>query len=328
MADDPRTQTPEQTLAWEAERRRTAGFSALGAALLTIAGSVISGFGRAGVPDYDDRALSVLDTLRRAASGQDQVPGRFAAQTVYLGDHVVVPSLGALLFGIGTLLLFPPMGYLFRATRARRPALGQIALILLAVGVVAVGVGRTAVDLGQYVAAAGFDGGTNSEARDALNGPVVSTGFVLWTAGGLALGFSFVLICLNAMRVGLLSRFMGILGVIVGATFVLPLDQQGIIRVFWIGALGALLLGRWPSGIPRAWTEGVAAPWPSQQEIREQREAARREAAGEPEEPEEPEDADVDAPDDPRLPPRARRPEPVAAEAHPSSKKRKRKRRT
>jgi hypothetical protein len=328
MADDTRTQTPEQALAWEAERRRIAGLSALGAALLTIAGSLITGLALSGLPDYDERTLSVLDTLGRAASGQGDASGRLAAQTVYLGEHATLPMLGSVLFGIGTLLLFPPMAYLFRATRARRPTFGQLALILLAAGAVGFGLGRTAAELTRYIGAAGFDGGSNTEAADALTGSTFLVGQVLWQAGALSLGFAFVLICLNAMRTGLLTRFMGILGVIVGATFVLPLDQQGIIRVFWIGALGALILGRWPSGVPRAWTEGAAVPWPTQQEIREQREAARREAAGEPPEPEpesEPQDDDAA---DPRLPPPARRPEPVTAAAHTSSKKRRRKRRT
>ena len=325
MADDARTQTPEQTLAWEAERRRTAGLCALAAAVLTIAGSMTTGLALSGLPDADDRVLSVLDTLGRAASGQEAAAGRLAAQTAYLGDHATLPILGSLLFGIGTLLLFPPMAYLFRATRARRPAFGQLALILLAAGVVTFGVGRTVAEMARYIGASGFDGGSNSEAAEALTGSTLDIAGAVWQMGLFALGFSFVIICLNAMRAGLLTRFMGILGVIVGATFVLPLDQQGIIRVFWIGALGALILRRWPSGTPRAWTEGVATPWPTQQEIREQREAARREAAGEPAEDDAGGEGD-DAPDH-RLPPPARRPEPVAAAAHPSSKKRKRKRR-
>jgi hypothetical protein len=323
--DDPRTQTPEQTLAWEAARRRTAGLSALGAALFTFAGSLVTGLALSGLPDYDERTLSVLDTLSRAASGQEDAAGRLAAQTVYLGDHATLPIIGSLLFGIGTLLLFPPMAYLFRAARARRPAFGQLSLILLAAGTVAFGVGRTVAELARYIGAAGFEGGSNAEAADALTGSPLQVAGVVWQIGLFALGFGFVLICLNAMRTGLLTRFMGILGIIVGATFVLPLDQQGIIRVFWIGALGALILGRWPSGVPRAWAEGVAVPWPTQQEIREQREAARRESAREPPDPE-PEDDDEVA--DPRLPPPARRPEPVPAAAHPSSKKRRRKRRT
>ena len=81
-----------------------------------------------------------------------------------------------------------------------------------------------------------------------------------------------------------------------------------------------LFLGFWPPGLPPAWVTGEAQPWPTQQEIREQRIARKAELAGEP------------APE-PR--PRKQRPEPPetpapeapARPAHSSSKKRKKKRR-
>jgi hypothetical protein len=41
--------------------------------------------------------------------------------------------------------------------------------------------------------------------------------------------------------------------------------------------VGALLLGRFPRNIPPAWTSGEAMPWPTQQEIREERDRQRRE---------------------------------------------------
>ena len=78
--------------------------------------------------------------------------------------------------------------------------------------------------------------------------------------GSFALGFAFVMLAMNAMRVGLLTRFMGVLGMIVGATFVLPLDQQGIIRSFWLVALGFLIVGRWPSGVPPPGRRAARSP--------------------------------------------------------------------
>jgi hypothetical protein len=42
-----------------------------------------------------------------------------------------------------------------------------------------------------------------------------------------------------------------------------------------MGALAYLFSGRWPGGEPPAWKSGKAEPWPSAQEIREQRLAAR-----------------------------------------------------
>ena len=83
-------------------------------------------------------------------------------------------------------------------------------------------------------------------------------------AGTLAIAFSYVIIALNAMRAGLLSRFMGVLGIGVGALIVLPLLPQGlpIVQMFWLGALGALFLGRWSGGRGPAWETGEAEPWP------------------------------------------------------------------
>ena len=79
-----------------------------------------------------------------------------------------------------------------------------------------------------------------------------------------------MLTALNAMRVGLLTRFMGVLGIIVGVLFVIPLEGAlPIVKVFWLVALGVLFLGRWPGGMPPAWVTGEAQPWPTQQELRE-----------------------------------------------------------
>jgi hypothetical protein len=84
-------------------------------------------------------------------------------------------------------------------------------------------------------------------------------------AGGLALALLFIYLGLNAMRVGLLSRFMGILGVIVGVLIVIPLLPEGapVVEIFWLGALGVLFLGRWPGGRGPAWESGEPIPWPT-----------------------------------------------------------------
>ncbi|MEN3281081.1 MAG: hypothetical protein V7607_2221, partial [Solirubrobacteraceae bacterium] len=222
-----------------------------------------------------------------------------------------------------------------------RPEFQQIALVMAAIGAVGFGLGRAVSEIARYLGAHDFVDAadhTNSAASDALSPPATLIGQVIWQAAALALGFAFVLISLNAMRVGLLTRFMGVLGIIVGVTFVLPLDQQGIIRVFWLGALGVLFLGRMPSGMPKAWTTGSAEPWPSQQQLREQRQAARAERGA-------PADGDGAARPEPQgraspsertpakapppAPPSPRRPDPAAAGTeHSASKKRKRKRRS
>jgi hypothetical protein len=110
--------------------------------------------------------------------------------------------------------------------------------------------------------------------------PLVVTAYAA-QAARLALGFAFVMISLNAMRVGLLTKFMGILGIIVGVLFVLPIfPGPPIVQSFWLVSLALLFAGRWPRGVPPAWVTGKAEPWPTAQEIREQRERELGAAGG------------------------------------------------
>jgi hypothetical protein len=341
--------TPQETLAWEAERRPRAAIAAFVAAGLTILGGLFTTIGLPGAHDFDNRIVTVVDAMGRAANGQPIPAGRISAYALHVGNHPALPIAGAVLYGLGSLALFFPMAFLFRAVRARRPGLAQVALVVAAIGAVGFGIGRAVAEVARYVGATGFVDSvdkSNSAASDALSPTSAVVGQVVWQAGALALGFAFVLISLNAMRVGLLTRFMGVLGMIVGATFVLPIDQQGIIRVFWMAALGLLILGRWPRGVPKAWISGEAEPWPTQQQIREQREAARR--GEQPPQPAAP-PAEADAADEtraepdearsqpaerkgPRTPaptaPSPRRPDATTVGSHSSSKKRKRKRRS
>jgi hypothetical protein len=324
----------DEVLAWEAEHRSRAAIAAFLAALLTIFGVLLTTVGQPGSNEFDDKVLTVVDTMGRTAAGERIPPGRIAAYTFEVGQSPALPIAGAVLFGLGSLAIYFAMGYLFRAVRARRPEFQQIALVMAAIGAVGFGLGRAVSEIARYLGAADFVDAadhTNSAASDALSPSASLIGQVVWQAAALALGFAFVLIALNAMRVGLLSRFMGILGIIVGVTFVLPLDQQGIIRVFWLGALGVLFLGRMPSGMPKAWTTGEAEPWPSQQQLREQRQAARADvgAAGEESAPRSSPTERTPANAPPPAPPTPRRPDAAAAGSEQSaSKKRKRKRRS
>ena len=189
-------------------------------------------------------------------------------------------------------------------SRSRAALLGAIATIMFTIG--------TSAEISSFL-----DGPrTVDRAADIGDSNVLVTAQLIGIPGtqaiglaSLALGLGWVVICLNAMRVGLLTRFMGVLGIICGALIVLPiLSPLPIVQTFWLGAMALLLAGRWPSGVPPAWVTGEAEPWPSQQEAR-------------------------DAP-----PPRRRRRSPsptrspwsapaTGGPAHPASRKKKRKRR-
>ena len=80
---------------------------------------------------------------------------------------------------------------------------------------------------------------------------------------GLVVGMAYV--SLQALRAGLLTRFVGSFGVALGvaAIFIPPLVM--LPAVLWAGFLaylGLLFLGRAPGGRPPAWDAGEAIPWP------------------------------------------------------------------
>jgi CBS domain-containing protein len=82
----------------------------------------------------------------------------------------------------------------------------------------------------------------------------------LHIGGGLALAFALVYSCLYAMRVGLLSRFWGSLGIALGVAAALGLFQ---FTLLWFIYFGLLACGWIPRGRPPAWAAGEAVPWPS-----------------------------------------------------------------
>ena len=79
-------------------------------------------------------------------------------------------------------------------------------------------------------------------------------------AGGLSLVVALLYTCLWAMRVGLLTRFWGSLGMAVGIAALIGLTPLALL---WFLYLGVLLVGRIPGGRPPAWAAGEAIPWPT-----------------------------------------------------------------
>lgn len=88
--------------------------------------------------------------------------------------------------------------------------------------------------------------------------------------GSLLLTAGFIWASLNAMRVGLLTRFMGYLGVFAGILVLFPIGSPvPVVQGVWLLAMAVLFAGRWPQGNPPAWEQGVAVPWPTMSQPRE-----------------------------------------------------------
>jgi hypothetical protein len=217
--------------------------------------------------------IAIVGTIRDQPKN---TPGRL----LYIHDHSGKFLLFSILLGLGALGLVLPLRYLYEATKARKPQLPRVALVCalfgpVVYGIVQIGLQAVLVNKAATFADPAHGNQTYEEAKHVFESGEVRLFQFLGLGAQLALGFAFVILCLNAMRVGLLTRFMGILGIIVGVLFVVPLAPgPPVVQSFWLAALAALFAGRWPSGIPPAWTTGRAVPWPSQQALREQREGA------------------------------------------------------
>jgi hypothetical protein len=265
-----------EVLAREAAGRKLAAAGAIIAALFTIGGSI-----GAMLVFRDFPKVFLVDALRDAAG--ESIPGRSGlrtAQVLFYDEHATELMVIAIILALGGFALILPLGYLYRAVKARRPQLPLVALVMSVAGPVALAVSELVLQGGIAFKASDFaDSADQSSqaARDVLGSGIVVAGQVLRQTAVIALGFAFVLVSLNAMRTGLLTRFMGVLGIIVGALFVIPLGSQPVVQTFWLLALAALILGRFPN-MPPAWAAGVAVPWPSTRDLEEVRDARARAA--------------------------------------------------
>lgn len=287
----------EEQLQWEARLGRPAAFAAFAAGL----------------------ALLVAPFMIRSALGTGDLAEQFEdgkRESALFLIGTGIQSLGFI--GIAFVLW-----YLFRVVKFRRPELISAALYLGVGGAIVFAIQQIAVALEFLSLADEFaesripgnfaeitDPERFQEAVDPLKraealaeDSLIQLFNFVGLAAVFAVAFAVLLISLNGMRAGILSRFMSVLGIVVAAFLVLFSGQIPFIQSFWLVALGGVFLNQWPGGRGPAWESGEAEPWPSAAQLR----AERAGAAGNDAEPEPTE------------------PEPVPQ--RPSSRKRKRKRR-
>jgi uncharacterized membrane protein YgcG len=85
-------------------------------------------------------------------------------------------------------------------------------------------------------------------------------GFGFGLAGRLGFAVALLYTCLFAMRVGLLSRFWGSLGMALGVASLILAPEFSLIFFIYFGLL---TIGKLPGGRPPAWAAGEAVPWPT-----------------------------------------------------------------
>jgi signal transduction histidine kinase len=266
----------EEQLAWEAEQRPRASAVAIAAGVLTLLGNILLLVLFRNGPGVEDGFVSVSESLDARLQGRPVgEEALFLRQAQYYGDNALPFSLTTLLLALAVIGIGLTLAYLYRATAARA-SIGRLPIIMTIIGTVAFLVGRVVRDALTWIGTAGLSAdATAEEVRDTLGSGTVLVGQLFEQIGSFALGVAFALVSLNAMRAGLLTRFLGILGVIIGIITVFPLDQTNIVRAFWLCSVGwVIIAGRGRAGLLPAWQTGRAEPWPTQQQLRERREAA------------------------------------------------------
>jgi hypothetical protein len=192
---------------------------------------------------------------------------------------------GAGVQAIGSLALAATLVFLFGATKARNPRLPGFLKILAIVGGVTAAIAGLvsavliAIKSGQFVKNGDQ---TYEQAHHLTSSAAFVAPQILVQAAALLVAIAFVMICLQAMRVGLLTRFLGYLGIFAGVMVIIPVVQLPVVQAYWLASVAYLLTGRWPSGVPKAWSSGRAEPWPSASELREQRAEGIRRQGGRP----------------------------------------------
>jgi hypothetical protein len=184
--------------------------------------------------------------------------------------------IGSIISGVGSLALGWTLWWLWGAAQARDPSVKPriIGVLALAGGIL------SAVSVIAYVVAYGTQAHsfvhsgnqTYPEAHALLRKFWLVIPQVTNDLGLLLVAISLVMVSLTAMRVGLLTKFLGYLGIVAGGLTIIPLVPIPIVECYWLLALAYLLSGRWPSGVPPAWASGKLERWPASQRQRQVRE--------------------------------------------------------
>jgi hypothetical protein len=247
MSTDATTITPEEQLAYESRvRTRQTAVAVAAGVLLVVAAAVQLG-----------GAHTKVDEL--------------TTDLIVANQRFPLDLIASVINGLASLAIAWTLSYLWRCSNARsKEVRGYVRSIAIAGGVLSAVTGViyaiiVAIKVHQFVT-------TGSQTYEEANHLTSSSGLIvlqlIGQAGALLLAVGFVLVSLNAMRQGLLTRFMGYLGIFAGALVLFQITQIPIVQGYWLAAVGYLISGRWPTGTPPAWTTGRREPWPPSSEMR------------------------------------------------------------
>jgi hypothetical protein len=270
--DQPTRGEIKQQVEFEADRRTRLGVPAVAGGVLYMLSGIIQSSTVNAAP-----SVGVLQGLAPAIAGQANPPvSPRAAEIKYESHHAFGLIAGSVLTSIAIAALVLILLFLSASTQFRRPQsnraarpltlVGGVLLALLSVG------GQIFLAIKKHAFATGHD--LTGHAVNAITHNTAYDIFAYVTPlAGIALAVGMVITVTNAVRVGLLPRWMGILGGVAALLLLVPAATLDLVPAFWFVATGILLMGKYPKGDPPAWEAGQARPWPTQAELRAERDA-------------------------------------------------------
>jgi hypothetical protein len=232
----------EAAIADERRRGRTAAAGAIAALACAIAAVVVAG-----------RAMRDVEAAGGLSRQLRSLDADYAAHQLALVLRVAGLALAAW-FGL----------FLTRAIRDRaRDAPGTLRILAVAAPACVAAVFAGGL-VALHAVAGGFPAGSAGNEQLAQSLVRHDTAMRVVAFGELAshvvFGVWVSLLCIWAMRVGLLPRFLAVWGIGAGLGGVL-LPVGDALFLSWLGSAAMVVLGFWPDGRPPAWEAGRAVPW-------------------------------------------------------------------
>jgi hypothetical protein len=182
-------------------------------------------------------------------------------KTIY--EHKGAFIMSGLFFSVGSILVAGVLVHILLAGRSRSKLVPKISLYAAVGGPVLAAVIFPAYVIAQVSAANKFaDAAVHS--NDVAT-KLLDSGFLHFTTTAylfaqMVVAIAWVMTGVFGMRVGLLTRLVGIVAIAIGAANILAPPFAALLQVFWIGAMAIQLLGE-SSQTPPAWKLGRPVPW-------------------------------------------------------------------
>jgi len=259
-------------IARETEWRARLAVPAFAGGVLYLLSGIITNSIAGGAP-----TVGVLQGLAPAVQGHPKPAfSPRAPEVKYLSHHASSLIISSVMAAFAIIALTLALMLLAEAARFRRPASWAAARPLILIGGVALAVislvhqAVLAIETHSFAVGHDFSNHAVDNALAKSTPNLISQ--YLDLLAGLAVAIAMGVIMVNSIRVGLVTRWLGVVGIISALLIFLPIGGATleVIPSFWLVAIGILYIGKWPNGQPPAWESGEARPWPSRAQTRQQ----------------------------------------------------------